>query len=130
MQARNLKELIALARAQPDKLTFGSAGNGTASHLAGELLNSMAGIRITHVPYKGSAPASADLVGGHISAAFPSVALATPQAQSGKLRLIGVASLKRAGTLPDVPTIAESGLAGFEVLSWYGLVAPARTPPA
>ncbi len=128
VQARSLKELVALAKAQPGKLTFGSAGNGTASHLAGELLNSLTGAQITHVPYKGAAPASADLVGGHISAAFPSVALATPQVQSGKIRLIGVASLKRVATLPDVPTLSEAGAQGFEVLSWYGLVMPSRTP--
>ena len=101
--ANSLKELIALAKSQPGKLTFGSAGNGTASHLAGELLNSMAGIKITHVPYKGAAPASADLIGGHISAAFPSVALALPQIKAGKIRPIGVASLKRSDNLPGVP---------------------------
>lgn len=125
--ARTLGEFTALARAQPGKLTFGSAGSGTASHLAGELLNSMAGIKVTHVPYKGAAPASNDLLGGHISSAFPSIALALPHIQTGKLRPLGVASLKRSDSLPDVPTIAESGLAGFEVLSWYGLLAPAAT---
>jgi tripartite-type tricarboxylate transporter receptor subunit TctC len=126
--ATNLKELIALAKAQPGKLTFGSAGNGTASHLAGELLNRMAGIKLLHVPYKGAAPASTDLIGGHINAAFPSIALALPLIKSGKIRPIGVASLKRSDTLPDVPTLSEAGLKGFEVLSWYGLLAPARTP--
>ncbi len=126
--ARTLRELIALAKAQPGALTFGSAGVASASHLAGELLNSMAGIRITHIPYKGAAPASVDLVGGHISAAFPSISLALPHAKAGRLRLLGITSLKRAASLPEVPTIAEAGVAGFEVLSWYGLLAPAGTP--
>ena len=126
--ARTLGEFTALAKAQPGRLTFGSAGSGTASHLAGELLNNMAGIKLTHVPYKGAAPASNDLLGGHISSAFPSVALALPHIQTGKLRPLGVASLKRSDNLPDIPTIAESGLTGFEVLSWYGLLAPAATP--
>ena len=126
--ARTLRELIALAKAQPGALSFGSAGVASASHLAGELLNSMAGIRITHIPYKGAAPASVDLVGGHISAAFPSISLALPHAKAGRLRLLGITSLKRAASLPEVPTIAEAGVAGFEVLSWYGLLAPAGTP--
>ena len=126
--ARNLRELIALAKARPGQLTYGSAGVASASHLAGELLNSMAGIKITHIPYKGAAPASVDLVGGHISAAFPSISLAAEHARAGRLRLIGIAALKRADSLPDVPTLAESGVPGFEVLSWYGLLAPAGTP--
>jgi tripartite-type tricarboxylate transporter receptor subunit TctC len=127
--ARSLKEFIALAKARPGELTYGSAGSGTASHLAGELLNSMAGIKVTNVPYKGSAPASADLLGGHISAAFPGVAIAMPHVKSGRLRALGVASLKRAAMLPEVPTISEAGVPGFEVISWYGLLAPAATPP-
>jgi tripartite-type tricarboxylate transporter receptor subunit TctC len=126
--ARNLRELIALAKAKPGQLTYGSAGVASASHLAGELLNSMAGIKITHIPYKGAAPASVDLVGGHISAAFPSISLAAEHAKAGRLRLLGIASLKRADSLPEVPTIAEAGVPGFEVLSWYGLLAPAGTP--
>ena len=126
--ARNLRELIALAKARPGQLTYGSAGVASASHLAGELLNSMAGIKITHIPYKGAAPASVDLVGGHISAAFPSISLAAEHAKAGRLRLLGIASLKRADSLPEVPTISEAGVPGFEVLSWYGLLAPAGTP--
>ena len=126
--AKNVRELVALARARPGELTYGSAGVASASHLAGELLNSLAGIRLTHVPYKGAAPASVDLVGGHLSAAFPAVALALPHAQSGRLRILGVTGTKRAESLPAVPTIAEAGVAGFEVLSWYGLLAPAGTP--
>ena len=125
---RTMRELIELAKSKPGQLTYGSAGTATASHLAGELLNNMAGIKLTNVPYKGSAPATIDLVGGHISAAFPNIALALPHANAGRLRLLGIASLKRAENLPDVPTISEAGVAGFEVLSWYGLVAPAGTP--
>jgi tripartite-type tricarboxylate transporter receptor subunit TctC len=128
LPVRSVRELVALAKAKPAQLTYGSAGTATASHLAGELLNSMAGIKLMHIPYKGAAPASVDLVGGHISAAFPGVVLALPLANSGRLRLLGVASLKRSDILPGVPTIAESGVAGFEVLSWYGLLAPAGTP--
>jgi len=126
--ATSLKELIALAKARPGQLTFGSAGNGTASHLAGELLNMMAGIRITHVPYKGSAPASTDLLGGQISMAFPGVAIALPYTRSGRLRSLAIASLKRSRIMPEVPTMSEAGLPGFEVISWYGLLAPAGTP--
>lgn len=126
--ARNVDELITLARSKPGQLTYGSAGVASASHLAGELLNSMARIKLTHIPYKGAAPASVDLVGGHISAAFPSVALASPHAKAGRLRVLGIASLKRAENLPEIPTIAEAGVPGFEVLSWYGLLAPAGTP--
>ncbi len=126
--ATSLAQLIALARARPGQLTFGSAGNGTASHLAGELLNMMAGIHITHIPYKGSAPASTDLLGGQISMAFPGVAIALPYARSGRLRPLAITSLKRSRIMPEVPTMSEAGLAGFEVISWYGLLAPAGTP--
>ncbi len=128
LPVRNVRELIVLAKAKPGELAYGSAGVASASHLAGELLNSMAGIKLAHIPYKGAAPASIDLVGGHISAAFPSISLALPHAKAGHLRLLGVAGLKRAESLPDLPTIAEAGVPGFEVLSWYGLLAPAGTP--
>jgi tripartite-type tricarboxylate transporter receptor subunit TctC len=126
--ARSIKEFIALAKARPEQITFGSAGNGTASHLAGELMNSMAGIRLLHIPYKGSSPAHTDLLGGHISSAFPGVAISLPHIRAGRLRALGVTGLKRAESLPEVPTISESGLQGFEVISWYGLLAPAATP--
>ena len=126
--ARSMKEFIALAKAQPGQLTFGSAGNGTASHLAGELMNSMAGIKLLHIPYKGSGLAHTDLLGGHISAAFPGVAISLPHIRAGRLRALGVTGLKRAQRLPQVPTISQAGLQGFEVISWYGLVAPAATP--
>lgn len=126
---RSVKEFIALAKRRPGELTYGSAGNGTASHLAGELLGSMAGIKITNIPYKGSAPASADLLGGHISAAFPGVGIAMAHIRSGRLRALGIASLKRSTMMPEVPTLSEAGIPGFEVISWYGLLAPAGTPP-
>ncbi len=126
--ARTLSEFIAIARTKPGQLTFGSAGNGTASHLAGELLNMLAGIKLTHVPYKGSAPASTDLIGGQISSAFPGVGIALSHVKQGRLRALGVTSLKRAKAMPDLPTISEAGAPGFEVISWYGLLAPAGTP--
>jgi tripartite-type tricarboxylate transporter receptor subunit TctC len=126
--ARTLPELIALAKARPGQLTYGSAGNGTASHRAGELLNMMAGVRILHVPYKGAAPASADLMGGQITIAFPGIVLALPQSRAGRLRALAVTSLKRSAAMPEVPTVSESGLKGYEVISWYGLLAPAGTP--
>ncbi len=128
VQARSVSDLIALAKAAPGHLTYGSAGNGTASHLAGELFNMTAGTSITHVPYKGSAPASVDLLGGHISAAFPGVAIALPHSKAGRMRALAVTSLRRSKQMPDVPTMAEAGLKGFEVVSWYGLLAPAGTP--
>lgn len=127
--AHSVSELIALSKSHPGQLTYGSAGNGTASHLAGELFNMTAGTLITHVPYKGSAPASTDLIGGHISAAFPGVAIAAAHNRAGRLRALAITSAKRSKLLPDVPTLSEAGLKGFEVASWYGLLAPAATPP-
>jgi tripartite-type tricarboxylate transporter receptor subunit TctC len=126
--ARSVAELIALAKSRPAQLTFGSAGNGTASHLAGELFNMMAGVKLVHVPYKGSTPASTDLIGGHISAAFPGVAIALPHTSAGRLRSLAITSIERSKLMPDLPTMSEAGLLGFEVISWYGLLAPAGTP--
>ena len=128
LPVRTVKDLIALAKAKPGQINYATSGIGSPGHLAAELLNKSAGIRLVHIPYKGAAPASVDLVGGHISAAFPSVSLASPHAKAGRLRILGIASLKRAENLPEVPTIAEAGVPGFEVLSWYGLLAPAGTP--
>jgi tripartite-type tricarboxylate transporter receptor subunit TctC len=125
---KSVSELITLAKEKPGQLTYGSAGNGTASHLAGELLNMLAGIRILHIPYKGAAPASADLMGGQITIAFPGVVLALPQSRAGRLRALAVTSLKRSTAMPEVPTVSASGLQGYEVISWYGLLAPAGTP--
>jgi tripartite-type tricarboxylate transporter receptor subunit TctC len=126
--AKSVDELIALAKAKPRSLTYGSPGIGSQPHLGGEFLKLLAGIDIVHVPYNGTAPALRDLLGGQISFMFAQTSAALPQIQGGKLRALGVASLKRAAQLPDVPTIAESGLPGFEAVSWYALLAPAGTP--
>jgi tripartite-type tricarboxylate transporter receptor subunit TctC len=126
--ARSVKELIALARAKPGMLNFGSSGSGGSNHLAGELFNAMAGTRIVHIPYKGNAPALADLVGGHVDIVFNGLTSAIALIKSGKLRALAVTSLNRAGALPDMPTLDESGLKGFQAVAWNGLTAPARTP--
>jgi tripartite-type tricarboxylate transporter receptor subunit TctC len=126
--AGSVKELIAFAKAHPQALTYGSAGNGTASHLAGELLNMMGGVSITHVPYKGIAPAHTDTMGGQISMMFDSIVTGIPAARAGRLRALGVTTLKRWPGAPDVPTMSEAGLKGYEVNSWYGLMGPANLP--
>jgi tripartite-type tricarboxylate transporter receptor subunit TctC len=126
--ARNVTELVALAKAKPGTLNYGSSGNGTTNHLAGELLKSMTGINIVHVPYKGAAPAMNDLIGGHIPMMFDNMPAVLPQVQSNVINAIAVAGAKRASAMPDVPTVAESGVPGFEAFSWFGLVAPAKTP--
>ncbi|HEX2824966.1 MAG TPA: tripartite tricarboxylate transporter substrate binding protein [Burkholderiales bacterium] len=128
--AKNLKDLIALAKSKPGGLTFASAGNGSSTHLSPELLNTMAGIKMTHVPYKGGGPALVAVLSGEVSMYFSSVVAAAPQVKSGKLVPIAVTSSKRWPLLPDVPTVAESGLPKYEALNWIGLLAPARTPPA
>jgi tripartite-type tricarboxylate transporter receptor subunit TctC len=127
--AKSVPELIALAKANPGKLTFASPGVGSQAHIAGEMLKSMAGVDMVHVPYKGIAPAMNDLLGGQVSSMFLSMSSALSQVQTGKLRALGVASLKRSSAAPDLPTIAEQGLPGFEAVSWYALMAPAGTPP-
>jgi tripartite-type tricarboxylate transporter receptor subunit TctC len=128
--ARSVRDLIALARAHPGKLNFGSAGAGGSNHLAGELFNTMAGVRMVHVPYKGNAPALVDLAGGHLDLIFNGVLSALPLIASGKLRALAVTSRERSTALPEVPTVSEAGLKGFEAVAWVGLSAPARTPPA
>ncbi|MEP6702413.1 MAG: tripartite tricarboxylate transporter substrate binding protein [Betaproteobacteria bacterium] len=125
---KSVNDLIALAKAKPGTLSFGSPGTGSQPHLGGEYLRQLTGIDILHVPYNGTAPALRDLLGGQISFMFAQTSAALPQIQSGKLRALGVASPKRAIQIPDVPTIAESGLPGFEAVSWYALLAPAATP--
>ncbi|MBI3374868.1 MAG: tripartite tricarboxylate transporter substrate binding protein [Betaproteobacteria bacterium] len=129
VKATTVKELIALAKASPGTLTFGSAGNGSSSHLSGELFKSMAGIDITHVPYRGSGPAATDLLGGRISMIFDSIAVYKDYITIGKVRALGVTSPKRSESLPGIPSIAEAGLTGFDISNWLGVVAPARTPP-
>jgi tripartite-type tricarboxylate transporter receptor subunit TctC len=126
--ANNVQELIALAKGNPGKINFASAGNGTTNHLSGELFKSMAKIDIVHVPYRGAGPAMNDLIGGHVQMFFDLTPVVLPQINAGKVRALGAAGGKRASKLPDLPTIAEQGLPGFEVFSWYGLVAPAKTP--
>jgi tripartite-type tricarboxylate transporter receptor subunit TctC len=126
--AKSVKELIALAKARPGALNFGSAGSGGSNHLAGELFNAMAGVKMVHVPYKGNAPALNDLVGGHVDVVFNGLTSAIPLIKAGKLRPLAVTSLNRAGALPDMPTLDEAGLKGFQAVAWNGLSAPARTP--
>ncbi len=126
--AKNLQELIALAKARPGTLTYGSPGIGTSVHVSGELFNSMAGVKTTHVPYKGRQMAIPDLLGGNITMMFDNMPSAIPVVREGKLRAIGVTSAKRSPSAPEIPTIAEQGLPGFEATSWFAVFAPAGTP--
>jgi tripartite-type tricarboxylate transporter receptor subunit TctC len=126
--ARNVQELIALARAQPGKLNYASAGIGSGIHLGTVLFAETAGIALTHIPYKGSGPALTDLLGGHVQIYFSSLPPAIGLVKDGKLRALGVTGLKRSASFPDVPTVAEQGLPGFEAVLHYGIVAPAGTP--
>jgi tripartite-type tricarboxylate transporter receptor subunit TctC len=126
--ARSLRELIALARQQPGQLAFGSSSVGGTNHLAGELLRSMAEIDIIHVPYRGAAPAMTDLIGGRLQLYFDNMPGVLPQVRDGQVRAIAVAGAQRAAALPDLPTMAEAGLPGFEASSWFGMGAPGATP--
>ncbi|MFZ9150332.1 MAG: Bug family tripartite tricarboxylate transporter substrate binding protein [Burkholderiales bacterium] len=126
--AKTIKELIALAKSQPGKLNYASAGNGVANHLAGELFKQMAGIDIVHVPYKGAPQAVTDVLAGHMNMMFNSVAPIVGYIKTGKIRVLGIASLQRSPQLPDVPTIHESGVPGFEAVNWFGMFAPGKTP--
>jgi len=128
--AKNVKELIALAKAQAGKLTYGSSGVGGAGHLAGVLFDQLAGTKMIHVPYKGGAPAIIALVSGEVNMVFATAETAVPQVKAGKIRALGVTTAKRSALLPDLPTIAEGGLPGYEANNWYGLLAPAKTPAA
>ena len=128
LPAGTVKELIALAKAKPGQLTFASAGNASPSHLAGALFQSVADIKLTHVPYKGGAPSVAAVIGGEVQLAIESPPPIVPQVKAGKLRALGAARPDRSPLLPDVPTVKEAGLPGFEVGSWYGFHAPAGTP--
>ena len=127
--ANSVAELLALAKAKPGAITYASGGTGAATHLAGELLASMGGVKMTHVPYKGAGPATIDLLGGRVSCMFGTILPTLPHIKSGKLRAIGISSLKRSSALPDVPAIAET-LPGFEATSFYGIAVPAGTPKA
>lgn len=124
----SLKQLIAFAKSMPGQLYYASAGNGSTHHLSGELLRSMARINIVHVPYKGGPPATAATVGGEVSMLFNTVGSVQPSVKSGRLRALAVTTTSRSGALPDVPTMAEAGLPGFQMQSWFGLLAPAGTP--
>ena len=126
--SRTVAELVALAKAKPGKLDYGSGGNGSAAHLAGEYFKLKAGVDIQHIPYKGTAPALADLLGGQIALIITGLPPVLPHAKSGKLRILGVASAQRLKQFPDIPTIAESGVPGYEATQWYGILVPAATP--
>jgi len=128
--AKDAREFVALAKKEPGKLYYGSAGNGSAGHLAMEYFKLVSGIELQHVPYKGTGPNLVDLVAGRTQATSAGTPPLMPHVKSGKLRVIGVGSPKRLPSIPDVPTIAEQGYAGFETSQWYGLSAPAKTPPA
>jgi tripartite-type tricarboxylate transporter receptor subunit TctC len=128
LPAKNVRQLIALAKARPGEITFSSSGAGGAPHLGGELFNRLAGVKIMHVPYKGSGPSFTDLLGGHVSLTYDSLLQALPYIRAGKLNALGVLGAKRAAPLPDVPTIAEQGVKGYELTNWFGLVVPAATP--
>jgi tripartite-type tricarboxylate transporter receptor subunit TctC len=130
VEAKTLKEFIALARANPDRLSYGSAGNGSVNHLLGEMLKTEADIRIVHVPYKGASAAIADVIGGHIDAAFASVPSVISSVQSNIVRALAVSSAKRIAVAPDIPTIAETGFEKFDVNPWWGILAPAGLSPS
>ena len=126
----SVRELIALLKANPDKYSYASAGTGTPQHLSAELFKSMTGTRMTHIPYKGSGPAVNDLVGGQVPISFESMIAVLPQVQAGRLRAVAVTSLRRSPTVPDLPSMAEAGVAGYESIAWYGVVGPAGMPKA
>ncbi len=128
--ARTVKELIAFSKARPGQINFASQGTGSSGHLTGELFQFMAGVRWLHVPYKGAGPAVIDLIAGHTSLAFPNMPAVLPHARGGKLRALAVSGARRSNAAPEIPTIAEGGLAGFDVTNWFGLAAPAKTPRA
>jgi tripartite-type tricarboxylate transporter receptor subunit TctC len=128
MPVSNVTDLIRFARARPGQMTYASSGNGSASHLGTEMFKSMAHVDIIHIPYKGAAPGVVDLVGGHVQLMIIGIPVAVPHVRTGKLKALGVTSLKRSPAAPQVPTLDESGLPGYEVLNWYGVIAPAKTP--
>ena len=127
--AKTVKELIELARAKPGTLNFGSGSTGSTGHLAGELFNTMAGVKMVHIPYKGAAPAMSDLLSGQVHLMFDNLANALPNVKAGRLRALAVTTLARSPAVPDLPTVAESGLPGFDLTTWFGVMVPAGTPP-
>lgn len=126
--ATNVREFIALLKANPDKYSFGSAGNGTSQHISGELFKTLAGVKMQHIPYRGSGQMMPELLGGTLQVAVDNIATAIPHMKSGKLRALAVTTTQRSGVAPDVPTMVESGLAGYELSSWQAVFAPAGTP--
>lgn len=128
--AKTVQELIALARAEPGKLTYGSSGAGNAGHLAGELFKSMTKTEMVHVPYKGGAPATVDLLGGHVQAYFSGIPAQLPHIRAGRVRALAITTLKRSTTMPELPTFDEAGVPGYDANSWMGVFAPARAPKA
>ena len=128
--AKTVKEFIELLKADPDKYSFGSAGAGTSQHISGEMFKTMAGVKMQHIPYRGSGQMMPELLGGTLLVAFDNIATAVPQVKAGKLRALAVTTAKRSSVMPDVPTLAESGLAGYELSSWQAVFAPAGTPKA
>jgi tripartite-type tricarboxylate transporter receptor subunit TctC len=130
LPAKSLQEFVALAKSKPGAMNYGSTGVGAANHLVAELFNSKAGLKMTHVPYRGTALAVGDLLGGQLTMVFGDPISVLPHIKSGKLRALAVTSLERSPVAPEVPTVAESGYPGFEALAWHGILAPARTPPA
>lgn len=128
--ANSVKELIALAKAKPDFLNYGSSGNGAPSHLAGEMFKTATGTRLVHVPYKGAGPAVNALIAGEIQVMFAPIVAVLPQVKAGRLRALGLTSAARSAAIPDLPTLAESGLTGYEISSWFGLFVPSSTPAA
>ena len=129
-QVKSVADVVAAAKAAPGKLSYASAGNGTSIHLAGEVFNSLAGVDILHIPYKGSGPAVSDLLGGQVNYMFDSITSARPHIQSGKLRALAVTTARRSSSMPDVPTMQEAGIQGYEVSPWFAVFMPASTPPA
>ncbi|HEV2009137.1 MAG TPA: tripartite tricarboxylate transporter substrate binding protein [Burkholderiales bacterium] len=128
LPVKNVKQLIALAKTRPGELVYGSSGVGTAGHLSGELFSSMAAVKMVHVPYKGGPPSMIDLIAGRLQLVFATAVVAVPQINAGKIKALAVTTAKRSVFAPELPTIAEAGLPGFEANNWYGLVAPAKTP--
>jgi tripartite-type tricarboxylate transporter receptor subunit TctC len=128
LPAKSLKELIALAKARPAQLTYASSGVGSTDHIAGEIVASMANVKLVHVPYKGGGPAAIDLIAGHVAIMFASMPVAVSALQGGRVRCLAVTGARRAEVMPDIPTIAESGLPGYDLTTWYGIMFPAGTP--
>lgn len=128
VQVNSVKELVALAKSRPGQLNYANSGSGTTAHLAGELFKRMGGVDIVSIAYKGGGPAVIDLIAGNVQMYFSTIPAALPQVKAGRLRALAVTSTKRVNEIPDIPTVAESGLPGFEVVAWFGLFAPAKTP--